>query len=213
MSLLSPDRVEAASKFLRELDVNAMLNAIDSPSRQGVYQLGKLVSEQASLSRRSSPGSIYISEFSSLQVTISSLVLPRNRDPSMGALWLNAISHDSTSRIQPFAQTLFQSFTAAGFLVAGQGPPTLSLCIIDMLRVKTQITYRNSLASQALGYDPKFSRRLDARKLIEKYKDYEWAADIRLEKLSICERGHEDINQGDGRVGRRYREIASIPLP
>ena len=131
----------------------------------------------------------------------------------MGTLWLNAISHDYTSRIQPFAQTLFQYFTAAGFLVAGQIPLTLSLRIIEMHRVKNRVPSHNPWVRKLIGYNTTLARKLDARMLSEKYKDYEWAADIRLEKLSICEGVYKDSCEGGRIVGQKFRDIASIPLP
>ncbi|KAL8726842.1 MAG: hypothetical protein Q9166_006458 [cf. Caloplaca sp. 2 TL-2023] len=56
--------------------------------------------------------------------------------------------------------------------------------------------------------------RFDARDLLARYVDFEWARDIRIEKVSICEMGAKKITDEQGEVvGEEYTEIASVPLP
>lgn len=51
--------------------------------------------------------------------------------------------------------------------------------------------------------------------------DAVWAADVRVEKVAICEMGAKDVREegdregeGDGRVvDQVYKEIASVELP
>ena len=59
----------------------------------------------------------------------------------------------------------------------------------------------------------KGSGKLDATELIEKYKDFEWAKDFRIEKVAICEMGAKRIVEGDEVVDQVYTEVASVPLP
>ncbi len=59
MSLISPVRIEAASKYLHELDVNSILRAIGSHERDEIHQNGNTLRNQASLSTRS-PGTFPI---------------------------------------------------------------------------------------------------------------------------------------------------------
>jgi hypothetical protein len=213
MSLISPVRIEAASKYLHELDVNSILRAIGSHKRDEIHQNGNTLRNQASLSTRS-PGTFPIPTVSPMRVTISSLVLPNNnRDPALRTLWLNAVCQDSSSRIHRFAETLQQCFTAAGFLAANQRPLNLQLRIIDMRVLKTQKTNNAWWIRKAIGKDVKHSPLLDAQDLIERYKEYEWAKDIRLEKLSISETGRKHVLENGKEVDWTYREVASTPLP
>ena len=55
--------------------------------------------------------------------------------------------------------------------------------------------------------------RFDARELCEKYKDIVWAKGVHLDRVCISERGPEDIFEDEQCVGKRYRDIASVPLP
>ncbi len=45
----------------------------------------------------------------------------------------------------------------------------------------------------------------------------EWARDVRIEKVAICEMGAVDVRSGEGEGGgvvdQVYREIASVGLP
>ncbi|KAI4185913.1 MAG: hypothetical protein LQ348_004297 [Seirophora lacunosa] len=54
--------------------------------------------------------------------------------------------------------------------------------------------------------------QFDARDLLERYVDFEWARDVRVEKVAICEMGAKKIVAGYGEVvGEEYTEIASRP--
>lgn len=59
------------------------------------------------------------------------------------------------------------------------------------------------------------SRRFDATDLIARYQDVEWATDVRIEKVAICEMGAKDVvGEEEGKVvDQVYREIASVELP
>jgi len=46
-----------------------------------------------------------------------------------------------------------------------------------------------------------------------KYKDFVWANDVQLEKLSICELGLYSFKRGPLIVGQGHREIACVALP
>lgn len=56
--------------------------------------------------------------------------------------------------------------------------------------------------------------KFDARDLIKRYVDFEWAKDVRIEKVAICEMGAKKMTDEKGEVvGEEYTEIASVPLP
>ena len=60
----------------------------------------------------------------------------------------------------------------------------------------------------------KGSGKFDATQLIERFKGWEWARDVRIERVAICEMGARDIVGEGGRVvDQVYREVASVELP
>ncbi|CAO1605347.1 hypothetical protein XANCAGTX0491_008867 [Xanthoria calcicola] len=56
--------------------------------------------------------------------------------------------------------------------------------------------------------------KFDARELMERYVDFVWAQDVRIEKVAICEMGAKKLTDQEGEVvGEEYTEVASVPLP
>ncbi|TKX24156.1 hypothetical protein C1H76_3725 [Elsinoe australis] len=55
--------------------------------------------------------------------------------------------------------------------------------------------------------------KLDARALIETYKNHAWAKNIVIDRVAICEMGAKDVKNDAGEVvDQVYREVASVPL-
>jgi activating signal cointegrator complex subunit 1 len=60
------------------------------------------------------------------------------------------------------------------------------------------------------GPDGKSWMRFDARSLIEKYKDFVWAEDVRIDRVLICKMGAKKILSEDGEVlDEAYEVVAS----
>lgn len=55
--------------------------------------------------------------------------------------------------------------------------------------------------------------RFDARDLCSKFKDIVWGTDVHLDRVCISELGSEDILENEQCIGKRYHDIASVPLP
>lgn len=56
--------------------------------------------------------------------------------------------------------------------------------------------------------------KLDAQDLIDRYSEFEWARDVKIEKVAICEMGAKKITDEKGEVvGEEYTEVASVPFP
>ncbi|KAL8835803.1 MAG: hypothetical protein Q9176_006684 [Flavoplaca citrina] len=56
--------------------------------------------------------------------------------------------------------------------------------------------------------------KFDARGLLERYKEFEWVKDVKIEKVAICELGAKKVIDGKGVVvGEEYTEVASVSLP
>ncbi|KAL8933406.1 MAG: hypothetical protein Q9216_006379 [Gyalolechia sp. 2 TL-2023] len=56
--------------------------------------------------------------------------------------------------------------------------------------------------------------KFNAKELLAQHADFEWARNVRIEKLAICEMGAKKIMDEAGEVvGEEYTEIASVPLP
>ncbi|KAL9581724.1 MAG: hypothetical protein Q9212_003727 [Teloschistes hypoglaucus] len=69
--------------------------------------------------------------------------------------------------------------------------------------------------SKPKGKGKKQVMKFDAQDLLSKYATFEWAKDVRVEKVTICEMGAKKIMDGEGNVlGEQYKEVmASVALP
>jgi activating signal cointegrator complex subunit 1 len=65
--------------------------------------------------------------------------------------------------------------------------------------------------SEGHGPDAKSWMRFDARALIDKYKDFTWAEDVRIDRVQICKMGAKKIwsgeNEGEGEVVDEQYEV------
>ena len=57
-------------------------------------------------------------------------------------------------------------------------------------------------------------QKLDGRELLRAFEEFEWARDVTIEEVSICEMGANKVLDENGKVvGEEYKKIASIPMP
>ncbi len=67
-----------------------------------------------------------------------------------------------------------------------------------------------TLKHAKVGLAPRF----DARGICEKYKDIVWGKGVHLDRVCISEvSSNEDVMEDGQRVGYRFHDIASVPLP
>ncbi|KAI1299677.1 hypothetical protein EDD11_006439 [Mortierella claussenii] len=145
---------------------------------------------------------------------------------------LYAAPHDPTERLQPFCEALQKTFMEAGHVLNENRPLKLHASIVNTLQAKSVLKKRHGHVEARAGggegadrvsfgergehaRQPVSSRknrnqsfRLDARKLMERWKDEVWT-ELRVEKLVICELGVKMDHDGV----LRYREVAQLDMP
>lgn len=73
---------------------------------------------------------------------------------------------------------------------------------------------RQTQPANKKGKRRKEAVKFDARELLNRYVDFEWARDVRIDKVAICEMGAKKVMNGDGTgIGEEYTEIAFARLP
>ena len=78
---------------------------------------------------------------------------------------------------------------------------------IKTIKINSPKTKQWSYSKRPMA--PKF----DARDLIRRWKDYEWATDIQLEKIGVYALGSKEKLPGGGYRLKQMTEIDSIALP
>ncbi|KAL2056797.1 hypothetical protein ABVK25_003192 [Lepraria finkii] len=156
MSLLTPERLDAACTMLREFEITDLLRTCSD----------------------SFPATLSTVTFSGLHAMQS---------PTRTSSLYTAPTVSATPLL-PFCATLRQAFIDAGFLVPEDRQMKLHATIVNTI-------YAREAKSGKKRWG-KGRGKLDARELIEKYKDFEWAKDFRIEKVAICEMGAKNIVEG-----------------
>jgi len=110
----------------------------------------------------------------------------------------------NAAALLPFSVYLRKAFDTEGFMVREERDLKLHATVVNTIYVRE--------AKNGKKRWEKGSGKFDATELVEKYKDWEWVKDMRIEKLAICEMGAKKIIEGEEVVDQVYTEIASVPL-
>ena len=202
MSLVSLERVADASIFLRNLNVQQML-----------YEAGEFVHNKdaadsvdgTSLLRTDQD--LRVEEILPLKVTVSGLH-PMHTPSSTSILYASPL--DSTSRLFPFAIALQKAFAEAELLLPEDRNLRLHATIVNTIYAKDKKTRAKDSGH---GKNSKSSRKFDARELIARYEKFEWATDVHIERIGICEMGAKKTIKNGEVVNEEYLEVAGTALP
>jgi len=208
MSLQSPERVAAASTFLRGLDVREMLHEASKVGGTGPANVVE-VAEGTEILPETKDDSQAESLDKVLPLTVTLFGLNPMHKPSSTSI-LYASPLDDTSRLYPFTLALQQAFTNAEFLLQDDRDLYLHATIVNTIYAKDK---KARTQGSGHGKNSKGSRKFDAQEMIAKYQGFEWAKDVHIERLSICEMGAKKTIENGKVVNEEYVEIASVPLP
>ncbi|CAK3982124.1 Hypothetical predicted protein [Lecanosticta acicola] len=221
MSLKSEKLAEAVT-FLESLDVSALLK--DACTSQAP-------TEAVALETAHEP------------LVVNLIGLESMHPPQKTSILYSAPS-DPTGRLYTFCLAVQKEFSQKGFLVEDDRELKLHATIVNTIYAKgkkrpmkrTPTSTPTASASTSLGADKTGGHadgslettgrsqghgpdadaplKMDARALLERYKDHVWAPAFTLTKLAICEMGAKKVTDAQGNVvGEQYTEVASVALP
>ncbi|TAQ89070.1 hypothetical protein B7494_g2589 [Chlorociboria aeruginascens] len=179
MSLLGQERIESALTLLASLNLKEMLTFGGDLDPGKSDKMGVL-KEEPDRSGDVNDGS--------LKVTLRGL-------QSMHTPWKTSILYstpvDPDSRLSSFCCKLKEAFTAAGLLVPDARPLLLHATIVNTV-------YVPGVRGKGSGHGKSRAKlTIDARHILEKYKDFEWMRDVRVEKVAICKMGAKKLEDGE----------------
>ncbi len=208
MSLQSPEKVDAASNFLRSLDVRELLHEAAKVGRADHTTLPEAAGGTATSSGMSVDTTAKSLEIvHPLTITLSGLH-PMHTPTSTSILYASPL--DDTCRLYPFSLALQQAFTSADFLLQEDRGLRLHATIVNTIYAKDK---KARVKEGGHRNTSKGSRKFNAQGMITKYEGFEWAKDVHIERLSICEMGAKEIIEDEQVMDEKYLEIASVPLP
>ena len=190
---LDARRLEAACTFLQSLKLSELLKEDVAGNSEGLVtgNIGGKKDVEAT-SSDTSPFNMTLAGLHAMQSpskTSSLYIAPPDISPAL----------------TPFCIKLQAAFRDAGFLIPEDRVFKLHATIVNTI-------YAREAKSGKKRWS-KDSGKIDATKLIERYKDYEWLKDTTLDRIAICEMGAKKIMEGEEVIDQVYTEVASVPLP
>ena len=192
MSLRDPQQVEEACTFLQEIDPLELLR------EAAVGETGKSREEPEAKVGKEDSSQV---KPPPLNLTLSGLHAMRS-PPKTSNLF--AAPTLASPALKPLCLTLQALFRSRGLLVENRKALLLHATVL------------NTIYAKKGGKGKKKSKiplKIDATELIEKYKDFEWVRDMRIDRIAICKMGAKLIKEGDEVVDQVYTEVCSVPLP
>lgn len=217
------------------------LEAISSQSETSTQPSAKEKQQPASLERPISPPQTSTTTTSPssdpLKIDLKGLASmhsPRNTS----ILYIDPF--DPSQRLYNFCLTLQKLFKDNGFLLPDDRKLNLHATIVNTIYAKgkkrsTGNTDRSAARgdgesqaagsseatkpdeedrSQGHGPNANAPLKMNARSLLEKYKDFVWAENVTLDRIAICEMGAKKKMDPQGNVvSEEYTEVASVALP
>jgi activating signal cointegrator complex subunit 1 len=203
---LDAEQLEEAGRFLQELELRTVLRDATSKARQDV-----------------SLSDDHDQDGMPLSINLKGLV-PMQAQQKTSIIY--AEPQDATSRLYPFASALRDEFVSRGFLIEDTRPLKLHATIINTIYAKVRGSRSRPAAtaqssahpddsklqeqdrSQGHGPNAKSLIKFDATDLVEQYKDFVWAQDVRIEKVQICKMGAKKVMDEAGDVvSEEYEEV------
>lgn len=221
MQLATDEQVEAATAFLRSLDIVEMLKkaaalrqpmplpeATKPPENPAIPAslLGASSGEESITSVAPSTVQDYDPPPPPLIISLSGLESMHAPEKTSN---LYTIPKDPTSRLSTFAISLRDAFTDANLLVPDKRPLLLHATVLNTLYAKS----RGRTKATGHGKDKRGVEKLDATALLEEFREFEWAKDFRIEKISICQMGAKKEVVDGVVANEEYAEVASAQLP
>ena len=196
MSLSTPSRFADAKKLLESLDLNSLTRELLKPSHRERSFSEQLLELEKSLSL---PPVADLTQPLPLHVTLSSLVAGSSARTSVNRVYsLAALCHDPKSSLHHLSNNLAIIFAAAGLFKQSSLTrirteskenkfflPTVALIVLAPLGRGQNLVPSPTQPGRFETYNP----GIDPRDLTRTFKDFVWAENIRLERLSICPLG------------------------
>ncbi len=195
MSLLSQERIDSSLKLLRELNLKDLLQTptptLPKDANQSNNSSGQSILKDKVI--ESDGGKV-----KPLKVSLRGL-------ESMHTLSKTSILYASPAdddRLYPFCQRLKTIFTEGEFLVEENRPLKLHTTIINTVYVPG--------VKGGSGHGKRKAKlTIDAREILEDFEEFEWASNVRIEKVAICKMGAQKNEDGE----EEYLVVGEVEMP
>ena len=238
---LDRKRLDEAVELLVALDTRSLLKQTrkdhteQAREFQEVFDVEtKTEGTQSTLTKPISPPAVDRDSVS-LSVDLKGLV---SMHPPHNTSILYTAPADLSERLYPFCLAVQKLFRDKDLLVADDRKLKLHATIVNTIYAKGRKPERRrygvtpgstrttgepegqqtgeEVDDRSQGHGPKANAplKIDATVLLEEYKDFTWAENVRLDRIAICEMGAKKVTNAEGEViSEQYTEVASVALP
>lgn len=179
MSLLSQERVDSSLSLLKDLNMRDLLASSSPESPKGSNGASQSTPKDETILNEGN-------EVKPLHVSLKGL--ESMHTPSKTSILYSSPAGDD--RLYPFCQKLRDTFTEAGFVVEENRPLKLHATIINTV-------YVPGVRGSGGHGKRKAKLTIDAREFLEDFEEFEWMANVRIEKVAICRMGAQKNDQGE----------------
>ena len=160
-----------------------------------------------------------MSDTTPLRLTLRGTYSPDSLEASKARV-IHTNVHDPSDRLTRFVSGVRHHFESEGirYSIFPNGKPHGHGVFVgaNLINGHWRKERKQSIASDGHRISKSSPRYFDFEPFRDKYKDFDWARDIEIEKLSLCKEGRKATFHGPNDnilVDEDYEEIASIPLP
>lgn len=219
MSLPTSGRFADAEKLLRSLDLNSLTTELSAPSFEKRSVRQKFLDIERSLSLSAA---IPMTRPLPLHLTLRGLHATPRDLLGLIPVKLYAQCHESTSRLRHLCNNLAIIFAAAGLYdpssehpfrrnrLKTTGSPLENVSLIKTSFIRSAGVVPSPIQPGKLQQKP--APIIEPRELVRVFRDFVWAENIKLDRLSICPLGLYKRIRKEGSKARLCEEC-SVPLP
>lgn len=223
---LNDERLAEAKSFLESLNIHSLLSGKSNDQEKAVAP-----SESTSVESAAVP-----------PITIELRGLESMHPPQKTSI-LYSTPSDPSERLYAFCLAVQRLFKEKGFLIDDQRDLKLHATIVNTIYAKGKkqplarasaqasasthashdagnatvgpdVPEASDSRSQGHGPNANAPLKMNARGLLQQYKEHVWAQGVTLEKLAICEMGAKKFTDEKGKIiNEQYTEVASVALP
>jgi activating signal cointegrator complex subunit 1 len=201
MSLPTQDRIDGALSLLRTLDLSTLLAnsrpaaALSNPQSGGT---GAGETGKGTIGENEAPPAATAAapELAGLEITLRGL--KSMHDPSQTSILYTA-PVDSDGSLYAFCNRLRSIFLDAGFLNPDTRPLLLHATLLNTIYVPRVREQSEDASGRARHGGNRARMVIDARDMLETFKEWTWMENVRIEKVAICRMGAQRVRDAEGR--------------
>lgn len=210
MSLPTEEKLERATRLLEDLDLRTLLlqsqssSSTDGPST--IAHSDNSTPPASNMQVNDADIDSVSDRMNHFKVDLRSIEAMRNPRKTT-VLYISPVASSPSFPLWSFGNALRDIFTDARLMQHEERPLKLHATVVNTI-------YAGKAGGKGRGRGGGKPLEIDAAALIERYKDFDWARDVKIDKVAICRMGAKKIFDEQGEViEEQYEAVAEKTMP